>query len=238
VTAADRRLAWAACVNIRDLGGLRTHDGRLTKRGVLIRASMIGSLTPEGAEAMRSYGVRTVVDLRWPVEVEAQPSIFAKGHAYRNVPTDGDRQLALLHHASEGTMAAQLETLARPSSGIRDALHAIAESEAATVIHCQAGRDRTGIVAALILAIAGVVDEDIETDYRASDEALTDEYERLAREQPGESSGGADAIARRRAVMGQVLRTMRAAYGDAAGYFAALGVAPVAGDRLRRLLVG
>jgi protein-tyrosine phosphatase len=238
VTATDRRLAWAACLNIRDFGGLRTHDGRLTKRGVLIRASMIGTLTADGEAAMRVHGVRTVIDLRWPAEVEAQPSIFAKGITYRNTAVDSDRQLALLDHATSGTMATQLATLAQPSSGIRDALHAIAASEPAVVIHCQAGRDRTGIVTALILSVAGVVDADIESDYCASDEALADEYARFTREQPDVAKGIPDAIERRTRVMGDVLRTMREAYGDAAGYFAALGVTPVAGDRLRRMLVG
>jgi protein-tyrosine phosphatase len=238
VTAADRRLAWAACLNIRDFGGLRTHDGRLTKRGVLIRASMIGTLTADGEEAMRIHGVRTVVDLRWPAEVEARPSIFAKGIAYRNTPVDSDRQLALLDHASEGTMASQLAILSRPSSGIRDALEAIAASEPAVVIHCQAGRDRTGIVAALILATAGVLDEDIDADYCASDEALADEYARFTRERPDVAKGIPDAIVRRKQVMGDVLRSLRDAYGDTAGYFAALGVTPGARDRLRRMLVG
>ena len=238
MTATDRRLAWAACLNIRDFGGLRTHDGRLTKRGVLIRASMIGTLTGEGEAAMRLHGVRTVVDLRWPAEVEAQPSIFAKGIAYRNTPVDSDRSLALLDHASAGTMAAQLETLTKPSSGIRDAIHAIAASEPAVVIHCQAGRDRTGIVTALILAVAGVVDEDIERDYCASDEALADEYARFTRDKPDVARGIPDAIERRKQVMGGVLRTMREAFGDAEGYLAALGLTPVARDRLRQLLVG
>jgi protein-tyrosine phosphatase len=238
VTATDRHLAWAACLNIRDFGGLRTHDGRLTKLGVLVRASMIGSLNPEGEEAMRAHGVRTVVDLRWPAEVEAQPSIFAKGIPYRNTPVDSDRQLALLDHASSGTMARQLATLAQPSSGIRDALEAIAWSEPAVVIHCQAGRDRTGIVTALILAAAGVVDEDIDMDYCASDEALADEYARLSREQPGETVGMPGAVERRKRVMGLVLRTMREAYGDARSYLAALGVTPGAANRLRQMLVG
>jgi protein-tyrosine phosphatase len=238
VTATDRHLAWAACVNIRDFGGLRTHDGRLTRRGVLIRASMIGTLTADGEAAMRVHGVRTVVDLRWPAEVEAQPSIFAKGVTYRNTPVDTDRQLALLDHATAGTMERQLATLAQPPSGIRDALHAIAASEPAVVIHCQAGRDRTGIVTALILAAARVIDEDIEADYCASDAALAPEYARLSREQPGETVGIPDAIERRKRVMGRVLRTLRETYGDAAGYLAALGVTPAAADRLRQMLVG
>ena len=238
MTAADRHLAWAACLNIRDLGGLRTQDGRLTKHGVLVRASMIGTLTDDGAAAMRSHGVRTVIDLRWPVEVEAQPSMFAKGAAYRNVPVDADRNLALLDHASAGTMRMQLETLTQPSSGIRDAILAVAASDPAVVIHCQAGRDRTGIVTALVLTAAGVVDEDIEADYCASDEALAGEYARLSREQPGETVGMPGAVERRKVLMGQVLRTMREAYGDARSYLAALGVTPVATDRLRWMLVG
>ena len=237
MTRVDRHLAWDACLNVRDLGGLLTSDGRTTRHGALVRASMIGSLSEAGSAAVREHGVRSVIDLRWPVEVEAQPSLYAAGVSYRNVPVDTDRRLALLDHTTDDTMPEQLAILTGPASGIRSAIEAIASSEPAVVIHCQAGRDRTGIVVALILAAAGVIDEDIEADYCASDEALASEYERLSREQPSETIGIPDAIERRKRVMGHVLRTIRAEYGDAAAYLGALGVSDAAIARLRTLLV-
>jgi protein tyrosine/serine phosphatase len=222
---------------VRDLGDLRTRDGRRTKRGVLVRGSMIGALSPIGATAMRSHGVRTVIDLRWAAEVEAQPSVFANGLVYRNVPVDNDRRLALLDHVTKGTLAEQLAMLARPESGIGEAIDAIAAAEPAVVIHCQAGRDRTGIVVALLLSAIGVVDEDVADDYRASDDALAGEYDRLAKDDASAAAAVTDAIERRRGVMAPVLRAVRQGYGDAERYLIAAGGSPRSIAHLRTMLV-
>lgn len=187
---------------------------------------------------MRSHGVRTVLDLRWAAEVEARPSLYANGLIYRNVPVDNDRRLALLDHVTKDTMADQLAMLAAPESGIGEAIDAIAAAEPAVVIHCQAGRDRTGIVVALLLSAVGVVDEDVTEDYRASDDALAAEYERFAREDPGAAASVHDAIDRRREVMGPVLRAVREEYGGAERYLVAAGASPGSVARLRTMLVG
>jgi protein-tyrosine phosphatase len=199
---------------------------------------MVGTLSPRGSEAVRAHGVRTVIDLRWAAEVEAQPSLYAAGAEYRNVPVDNDRRLALLDHAARGTLADQLAILARPESGIAAAIEAIAAAEPAVVIHCQAGRDRTGIVVALLLAAIGVVDEDVADDYRASDEALAAEYRRFAREKPEEEAAIADAIARRSGAMEAVLAAVRDEYGDAEAYLVAAGASRGTIARLRSMLVG
>src|SRR5919201_3094314 len=132
-------------------------------------------------------------------------------------------------------MAVQLAILARPESGIRDAVEAIAAAEPAVLIHCQAGRDRTGIVIALVLAAIGVVDDDIAADYSASDEALAAEYERFSKEQPDTTASISDAIARRRGLMKPLLRAVRDGYGSAVGYLDSMGVAPASIARLREI---
>ena len=63
IAPVDRRLAWDACLNVRDLGGLSL-SGATLSRGKLVRSSMIGTLSPAGREAVRAHGIRTVVDLR------------------------------------------------------------------------------------------------------------------------------------------------------------------------------
>ena len=72
----NRFLRWKACYNVRDLGGLATTDGARTRRGVLIRADSVGQLTEQGRIALEAYGIRTIIDLRFGVEVRDDPSPF------------------------------------------------------------------------------------------------------------------------------------------------------------------
>lgn len=64
----DRHLDWDGCANVRDLGDLRTGDGRVTRRGAVVRADALDRLTAAGWAALRAHSVRTVIDLRNPGE--------------------------------------------------------------------------------------------------------------------------------------------------------------------------
>ncbi len=236
MTAARRRLAWDACVNVRDLGGLRCGTGTL-RSGVLVRASMIGTLSPDGLAEVHAHGIRTVIDLRWPDEVARQPSFFADGMSYRNVPVDAGLRLKLHEHALAGAMQEQIAVLAQPDSGLRDAIEAIAAAEPAIVVHCQAGRDRTGIVIALLLAAIGVTTEDIVGDYCASDVELASEYERFGVDHPEVVPVIAEHVAHRAWVVAELLKATESGYGGAAGYLAHMGVSPGSIARLRAMLV-
>src|SRR5687768_9693952 len=72
-----RRLLWTGCLNVRDLGGFSTADGRETAWRSIVRADALSKLTPEGCDALRAYGVRTIVDLRLASEVEVEQHPFA-----------------------------------------------------------------------------------------------------------------------------------------------------------------
>lgn len=238
MTAADRRLAWDGCLNVRDLGGLRCGD-RSTRRGVLIRASTLGRLTAAGAETVGTHGIRTVIDIRWPNEVAMLPSPFAHGASYRNVPVDAGMRMDLHGNAVAGTLPALLVKLAARESGIAEAIEAVASADPAVVIHCQAGRDRTGFVVALILGAVGVRDEDIVSDYCASDEALATEYGRFRAEHPEQAERLAETIAKRAWVMAAALGAMRSEYGGVGAYVqGAIGVPSHAVTRLRQMLIG
>ena len=237
LSAADRRLAWDGCVNVRDLGGLHCGD-RTIRRGVLIRASTLGQLTAAGADTVRTHGIRTVIDIRWPHEIAALPSPFAPGTSYRNVPVDAGMRMDLHGNAVAGTLPALLVSLASRESGIADAIEAVASAEPAVVLHCQAGRDRTGFVVALILGAIGVDDKDIVSDYCASDEALATEYERFRAEHPEQAERLAETVAKRAWVMAAALGAMRSGYGDVGAYVRdAVGVSAQALTRLRQLLI-
>jgi hypothetical protein len=236
LTPTDRRLAWDACLNVRDLGGLPAGAGRI-KRGALMRGSAFGALSDDGRAAMRAYGVRTVIDLRGADEAADVRSPYADGVDYRRVTFVHGRTMGLHRAAAEGTLSAELRRLAEPASGLREIVHEIAHATPGTLVHCLAGRDRTGIVVAIVLAAVGVPDDEIVADYVASDAELADEYERFTAERPELRAEIFAAIERRAWTMEQVLATLRADHGDGAGYLRAAGVPHEDIELLRAKLV-
>ncbi|SCE86814.1 tyrosine-protein phosphatase [Micromonospora mirobrigensis] len=155
------RLRWPDLRNARDLGGLPTVDGGRIRERALIRTDNHGRLVPAGIDAIRSYGVTRVIDLRWGWEAAKYPSPLAGDERYRLIPAcfdpTGDEEIPpdsyrLMADTSRGRLAAALTAVAEaPPGGV--------------VLHCHAGRDRTGLVAALALHVAGVAVESIAADY-------------------------------------------------------------------------
>lgn len=165
------------------------------------------------------------------------PSPFGTGLVYRNIRVDGEQTLKLHEHAIARTMPHQLAELARPGSGLRAAIAAIARAEPAVIVHCQAGRDRTGIVVALLLAALGVSGEDIVADFCASDADLATEYERFRTAHPEVAADLAERQARRAWVVGELLAAIRERHEHAAEYLKLIGVLPEEVERLREMLV-
>src|SRR6266536_3617748 len=121
MTAADRRLAWDALLNVRDMGGLSCGDA-VVARGRLVRSSVIGLLGPAGREAIRAHGIRTVIDLRGDDEVTVLPSPLADGLIYRHVPFTSARMMGLRDAALGGTLAQELRKIGVPGGGLADAV--------------------------------------------------------------------------------------------------------------------
>jgi protein-tyrosine phosphatase len=153
-------LDWTGCRNARDLGGLPTHDGARIRPGALLRSDHHGGLTPAAVDAIRAAGVSRVVDLRWHRELAADPSPFACDPIYAHVPllmdvidyefTD-ESYGPLLDHNKEYVAAGFRAVAQAPPGGV--------------LVHCHAGRDRTGTLVALALGVAGVAPEGIAEDY-------------------------------------------------------------------------
>lgn len=166
--AVERRLAWPNCVNVRDLGGLPTQDGTVTRRGAVIRADSLDRLTAEGWRALEASGVRTIIDLRNDIERDAEPYTCAL--AVMAVPIEDDTDDEFIGQWRPfSTPHYYAAALARWPERSAAAVRAVARAgDGGVVIHCGMGRDRTGLVSMLLLSLVGVAPEDIADDYELS----------------------------------------------------------------------
>lgn len=194
MTEQDRTLTWDGCHNVRDLGDLPTVDGGLTRRGAFIRADVLGRLTPQGKQALLDYGVRTIIDLRAPDEVAELPSaVFdddVQAPLYINVKQElsPPEVLALFKQAQTRS---ELYTIALDHHAPNQVrvMRAIANAEPGGLIfHCHSGKDRTGIIAALLLDLAGVEPDAIAADYAETQKQLWPIYEKWLEETGGEEA--------------------------------------------------
>jgi protein-tyrosine phosphatase len=146
--------------------------------GVFVRSDSIAHLTPAGREALTAYGVTTVIDLRTVGEISTVPNPFAdnNGAAYRHLPMIDDSMMVELGAAS-GMFERYLMILNSRQDAFRSIFEGVAEAEGATVFHCFAGKDRTGLVAAMLLSLAGVPDEAIASDFAETDAQLAARYQ-------------------------------------------------------------
>ncbi len=165
-------LHWPDCRNVRDVGGMPTTDGGRTRRGALIRADDLAHLTTEGLAAVRSAGVSRVIDLRGSTETAELPGPFAEHPAYRWIPFIDEEAERLRDPEAESTvLATYCGSVTRNARNIVAGLRAVAGAPpGAVVVHCSAGKDRTGMLVALALTVAGVAPEDVAADYAATAE--------------------------------------------------------------------
>jgi protein-tyrosine phosphatase len=164
-----RRLHWEGCSNVRDLGGLRTVDGRETAWGAVVRGDAPDNLTPAGWDALLAYGIRTIVDLRNDDERIADAARPA-GIATVHVALDGAEDTEFWSNWGTGpqfgTPLYYRPHLERFPERNARAIAAVARAEPGGVlIHCVGGKDRAGQIAMLLLALAGVAPEEIAADY-------------------------------------------------------------------------
>jgi protein-tyrosine phosphatase len=186
---AERHLQWEGCFNVRDLGGFPTRAGGTTAWGAVVRSDSPDALTAAGWDALRAHGIRTVVDLRDPTEREQLPA-QAELHAVHVPVLDfGDAAYWDSLRGAWDTVRFYRTALERWQDRFTDAVVAVARAEPGGVlVHCQVGRDRTGLVSALLLSLAGVPAEKIAADYALSAERLRPLYERLLREAEDETA--------------------------------------------------
>lgn len=160
--------------NTRDLGGYVTRDGRITKWNVFIRSDDPGRLDTREQAFLREYGVSTIIDLRSPAEVEEMPHPSMAGIEDVNIPLVHDLavcDLSKIESEDMGSAFIQLNyinILENSADQIRKVFETIYNASGAVLFHCAIGKDRTGIIAALLLGLVNVDEHDIVANYEVS----------------------------------------------------------------------
>jgi protein-tyrosine phosphatase len=243
-----RELAWDGCLNVRDLGGHSTEDGGATRFGAIVRADSIRQLSEAGWAELVAYGVATIVDLRGRDELAADPPAEPPVQVV-HVPffVDDEEAWAEIEAAAKAAPTAAAATrdvylvfLERFRANVATAIVALARAPAGTiVVHCAGGKDRTGLLTALLLRLAGVGRADIAADYALSEERLRPRSDAWLAQ--AETDAERERIRRGSATpaeaMTGVLEELERRYGSVAAYLQAGGVTEVELDRVRERLV-
>jgi len=194
-----RQLDWEGCFNVRDLGGLRTADGREIRRGALVRADSLERLTAAGWRTLEAHAVRTVVDLRNADEIGVDAAPRPAGITTVRLALDRIEDREFWDRWSDGPVFGtplyyrpHLDRFAHASAAVVAAIAHAAPGGVA--YHCSGGRDRTGMITILLLALAGVDPDDIAADYLLSRERRAELAAARGRE---DDSPAIDAFLRR-----------------------------------------
>ncbi|WP_328619948.1 tyrosine-protein phosphatase [Streptomyces sp. NBC_00354] len=238
-----RHIEFERLHNFRDLGGYRSADGRTVAWGALYRSDSLGKLAGADWERFLGLGIRTVIDLRYPWEIEAKGRIpEAERFTYANLsiehrPYD---QAAIDPGIDPWRYLADrfAEVTEDGVEEIRAAIELIAADPGPAVFHCTSGKDRTGLIAAFVLTLLEVSEEEILADFALTELAtarLTADWHAA---NPGRTMrwpayGRAPAT-----ILSLVLADLTTRYGSAAGYLATrVGITPATTGRLRERLL-
>jgi protein-tyrosine phosphatase len=239
----ERLIALEGAVNFRDLGGYEAGGGSRTKWRVLFRADGLGELTDPDMEVLRALGIRTVVDLRSGEELE-RGRFDTEAHpvAFHHFPFIDELPDAEEFERKPGFLGSQYKEMLDGAGGqILAALEVLATPGALpAVFHCTAGKDRTGVLSAILLSVLGVEEETVVADYALSGAAMERLREKLIRKYPD----GKDVIANIDEVFSADPEQMRGLldyladrYASVREYVAGLGADPGLVDRLRVALL-
>jgi protein-tyrosine phosphatase len=226
--------------NFRDLGGLPAGDG-VTRHGVLMRSDALVRLGDEGRAALRELGVRAAIDLREPVERELDPADF-------NGLEIAMHQRPLFNGAIDMELPKELpglylDVVERCGPQIASAVALLSDDNARpAVFFCSAGKDRTGLVAALILSAVGVADADVAAEYGLTERVMQGAF-RQAVEARARAAGLDEQMLAVRLgapadLMLDTLAELRRRHGGAADYLLANGLGSADLKGLRGALVG
>lgn len=239
---ASRKIPLEGAWNVRDLGDLPTVSGGYTRRNRYLRGDSLANLSEADVRLLLERGVRTVIDLREPGEAVAQPSrlLGCPGVRVHQVPLFGelnpigsalptqlgDLYLLCLGHGGPA-LRRTFELLAAPE-----------DEHGAVLFHCAVGKDRTGVVAALLLDLVGVTRKAIVEDYLDSGVNLKQLVDKWIAQYESDPDTGyhPDLLHCLPKNIERLLRALTDTYGGAAAYLRAAGVSDAALERIRRRL--
>ena len=230
----DRQMGFSGSFNFRDLGGYATTDGRTIKWRTLFRADAVHRLPDEELDRLADVGLRTVIDLRTVPEVESghlhDPSrnithvhLDVLGEVWKPKDLDpgADARVVL------GDLYVHMLDIGAPA--LSGAFRTLAEADnLPAVFHCAAGKDRTGVLAAMVLSAIGVSDHVIIADYAISGRNMDQLLVRLQEERPEALTAMNEQpsayLAAPPEAMARLLEHVNTEYGSMTGYVRSIGV--------------
>ena len=227
--------------NFRDLGGLPTADGRCVRRGLLYRSDTLQALTPQDVAFLRdTLTIRLVIDLRLFEEASEEGRGLLSsvdGLTFVNTPLE----MASLEGVSPNDVMRHLYSRCLASGSLPVAVERIAEHAGSpTIFHCAAGKDRTGIVAALVLDLLGVTDEAIVEDYLATSAnmpRIVARFENWPRYRDHLRSMPPEVYAVQAAPIIHLLTSVRSAFGSTKNWALDQGISEETLTLMRRILL-
>ncbi|WP_194815262.1 tyrosine-protein phosphatase [Nocardia sp. XZ_19_385] len=231
--------------NFRDVAGLRTVDGAKVRPGILLRSAQLSRLDAEGHAGLRQLGVGAVHDLRGLREIEHMGhDNLPDGVRLHVTPFDSRMGEAPPHDAQtssafEHMLEVYREFPSLPEAGT--AIHALAESilrdEGAALVHCAAGKDRTGWAVAALLRAAQVTEADILADYLQSNGAVPMLRAMLAPKLAAGEELSDDLLGVRAEYLAAAIESVETRYGGFDNYLTQIGITPALRARLRRRML-
>lgn len=192
--AANKPIAVSGTHNLRELGGYYTKSGKITKTHVFLRSDELHQINDSGRDFLNNYGLRTDVDLRDEIEILAAPDEINRHNVkYRHIPLFSKIETDILKDEIERkkdlipkTMGElYIDILKDQQKSILKILSVLIDGADCSLFHCTNGKDRTGVIAMLVLSLAEVPDDTIIADYSASYDyrtsALEEEQEKYAK---------------------------------------------------------
>lgn len=181
----DRKLMFEKIRNVRDLGGLMTKDGRVIRKGYLIRSANLSEVSDQDVEDLKNiYHLAKIIDLRTSMEKEQKPDVYIDGAEYEDMPIFDEQKMGISHEKGTDRLGAGMlpvmedlyQMLVSDKAcldNFRKALFAVMEhdfSKGSVLWHCTEGKDRCGLLTVFILEILGADRESIIEDYLMTNE--------------------------------------------------------------------
>lgn len=237
------RVELGGVYNVRDLGGYPGRDSRRVRTGMLFRSSSLHRL--QDAQAWQGFGARCVVDLRYDRERDAFPlPDFIVGDTHAPLLPDHWRSdaEAKKRPADEFLSLVFHEMLELGGESVREILHALAKPDAyPAVFFCMAGKDRTGVLAAILLSLLGVSEDDIVADFELSGAEVVALVEHLRTREDFEDhpmmNQPEPLLRAPRAAMERFLAEVDVRYGGLPGYVRSLDIDAETVQALQSLLL-
>jgi len=240
-------------MNLRDLGGWTGFDGRRVGHGHFYRCDRLSDLTDADLSVLTGLGIETVIDLRHEGETAEHPSrLWASVVLHRNIPMAAElaAQKSLVDLILDGEIAevtvaeveaSYREMLTRHAVGFGLAVETMLASEGPALFHCTAGKDRTGLLAMLVLSTVGVSDDDVIRDFGLSNRYRAER--RIAELRASFEARGVDierfrpALSAPEPAMAAAIPWLRQSHGSVEAYLEEAAGVPDAGRRLRERLL-